>query len=209
MPNSIKKIQDENISKKPNIYLYWPNILDYFRFILVVMGFTLGTYYEYHAINASLYMFSHFLDLYDGSLARYLNQCSKFGIILDYTVDIVTEMIWFIQLVPLVPNHIKTLMVYAIVIDISGLVLCVHNSASGKYWKGSKYRPKWQNPFINENGYTRLGYSIVIWYQVFWASLYLSYYYEIPENVLNLLTIPMILELSSLTMILYEQIMLF
>ena len=138
-----------------------------------------------------------------------MNQCSKFGIVLDYTVDISTEFIWYIQLSPLIGKEIKTLIVYIILIDIFGLVLCVYNSANGSYWKGSSYRPTWQEPFITEKGYTRLGYSIVIWYQVFWGILYLSYFYNIHWSILTLLGIPMIMELSSLTMILYEQIMLF
>jgi len=206
-----KEIQSPTNPKKTffDVFYYLPNLLDFFRLYLVLTGFFLDNYFNLRVINAVFYVFSHFLDLYDGALAWYMNQCSKFGIVLDYTVDILTEVIWYIQLAPLVGVGFKTLMVYAITIDMFGLVFCVYNSASGSYWKGSSCRPKWQEPFINEKGYTRLGYSIVIWYQVFWATLYLSYFYSIHWTILTLLGIPMIFELSSLTMILYEQIMLF
>jgi len=192
-----------------DVWYFIPNLLDYLRLTLVISGFILGNYYQYHFLNALFYVFSHFLDMVDGAAARYFNQCSNFGIILDYTIDIVTEMIWFLQLAPLVSLNWRTLMVFAIVIDIFGLVFCVHNSAQGSYWKGSKCRPKWQEPFITDQGYTRFGYQIVFWYQIFWATFYLSHFYYIPPVIIYTLAIPMLLELASLTMIFYEQILLF
>tara|TARA_R100001163_G_C5068178_1_gene208079 strand:+ start:4457 stop:5062 length:606 start_codon:yes stop_codon:yes gene_type:complete len=193
-----------------DVWFYWPNLLDYFRLVLVISGFLLDSYYELHVLNALLYIFSHFLDLYDGSLARYMNQCSKFGVILDYSVDIISEMLWFIQLVPLVNSlYIKLLIVYVIIIDIFGLVFSVYNSAGGRYWKEIKERSIFQKPFINDKGYTRLGYSVVFWYQVFWGVLYLSYFYEVSNIIIIGLSIPFLLELLSLTMILHEQLLLF
>lgn len=204
--NQVKKEKGKTVS---DVWLYIPNLLDYLRLILVLVGFVLGNYYQYYFLNSLFYVFSHFLDMIDGPAARYFNQCSNFGVVLDYTIDIVTEMIWFLQLSPLVGLNWRTLMVLAIVIDVFGLVFSIYNSARGSYWKGTKYRPTWQEPFINDRGYTRLGYQIVLWYQIFWATFYLSYFYYIPSIIVCTLAIPMLLELASLTMILYEQILLF
>ena len=81
-----------------------PNLIDYLRLIFVIIGFVLGNFYQLHTANACLYVLSHVLDMVDGMAARYLDQCSTFGVILDYSIDIITEMIWFIQLTPLIHN---------------------------------------------------------------------------------------------------------
>ena len=183
----------------------------------MIIGFVLGNFYQLHTANACLYVLSHVLDMVDGMAARYLDQCSTFGVILDYSIDIITEMIWFIQLTPLIHNFsynnniangnsIMLLMVFIIMINIFGLVFAIYNSAQGKYWKSSPYRPRLQEPFINHKGYTKLGHGIVLFYQVFWAVYYISFFYSIPNLVLEILAFSALLEIISLTMILYEQL---
>lgn len=203
--------QDEKPKEKTlrNVFYYIPNLINYFRLYLVILGSFLDILFNFKLINVFFYIFSHFLDLYDECIARWLNQTSKFGVVLDYTVDIISEAIWFMQLFPLVSKDVKIFMVYMIIIDIFGLVFCVYNSARGTYWKGTECRPKLQNYFINDKGYTRLGYTVVLWYQIFWGFLYLSYFYYIPCILLVVLSVPMFMEAASLTMILYEQLLLF
>ena len=55
-------------------------------------------------------------------------------------------------------------------VNLGGLVMCTYNSASGRYWKDSPFRPQLQLPMINDKGYTVLGYSCVWLYQCFWAA---------------------------------------
>ena len=182
-----------------SVALYWPNILDYFRLGLVLVGISL----QDPLTNAILYTISHFLDLFDGKLARYLVLTSKCGIILGYTVDITTEIIWFFQLSAILPAWIPYFVIISI-IDLFGLVLGVYNSASGSYWNSEPCAL--QKPFINSKGYTILGYTFVFLYQVYWAFLYLSVFYSGLEYILYLLFIPALCNFWSLCIILYDQL---
>jgi CDP-diacylglycerol--inositol 3-phosphatidyltransferase len=76
--------QLSNITTK-QIYLYIPNLIDYTRVVLNVIGF----YYvkQYPNLFMFLYMTSYFLDDLDGIVARLLNQKSNFGAIIDMIID--------------------------------------------------------------------------------------------------------------------------
>ena len=78
-----------------SVYLYIPNLIGYVRVILLVVC------YCTFDINPSLfygsYLISFFLDAADGIAARYFNQCSDFGAILDMLTDrVATLMLAFI-----------------------------------------------------------------------------------------------------------------
>lgn len=59
--------------------LYVPNILGYARIYLALYG--LSQCIVDPAKTAALFFFSGILDMFDGPLARRLNQCSKFGVL--------------------------------------------------------------------------------------------------------------------------------
>lgn len=69
----------------PNIFLYYPNILDYLRVVFVALAF----YYSNSSPNIFFisYFLSFCLDLFDGMAARHFNQTSKFGGTLDMVID--------------------------------------------------------------------------------------------------------------------------
>jgi CDP-diacylglycerol--inositol 3-phosphatidyltransferase len=74
-----------DFSRAPNIILYVPNIMDYFRLIFLLIAF-------YYAKTSPiffivLYFISFALDAFDGKAARYLNQKSKLGATLDMVID--------------------------------------------------------------------------------------------------------------------------
>ncbi|XP_067649945.1 CDP-diacylglycerol--inositol 3-phosphatidyltransferase-like [Haliotis asinina] len=73
-----------------NVFLFVPNIIDYFRVIFAFMSF----YYMPHDhVKASvLYLLSGFLDAFDGHAARMLNQGSRLGHMLDQLIDRITTM---------------------------------------------------------------------------------------------------------------------
>ncbi|KAK2178466.1 hypothetical protein NP493_542g00015 [Ridgeia piscesae] len=73
--------------------LYIPNVIDYLRFVLVLMSWV--TYYSHPFSSAALYTVSISLDGVDGYLARKLKQQSEFGAWLDVVVDNIGRgMIW-------------------------------------------------------------------------------------------------------------------
>ncbi|CAO3590289.1 unnamed protein product [Absidia cylindrospora] len=84
----------DDILKKPvtkatqtsdNVFLYVPNIIGYTRIILAA----LSLYYMpiHPKACVVLYSISCLLDAVDGNAARYFNQCSRFGAVLDMVTD--------------------------------------------------------------------------------------------------------------------------
>lgn len=73
-----------------NVFLFVPNIIDYFRVILAFASF----YYmpTDYVLASSLYLLSGLLDAFDGYAARALNQTSKLGVMLDMLTDRFTTM---------------------------------------------------------------------------------------------------------------------
>lgn len=79
-----------NKKQQTSIYLYIPNIIDYFRFVFMIISF----YFSYS--NPTLFLIFYFLsfalDFFDGQAARRLNQCSRLGSCLDMIVDRLSTM---------------------------------------------------------------------------------------------------------------------
>jgi CDP-diacylglycerol--inositol 3-phosphatidyltransferase len=70
-------------TKSPVFFI--PNILDYVRIILLIAVIFLFATHTYYAI--ALYALNSILDGLDGTLARLLNQQSKLGALLDFSID--------------------------------------------------------------------------------------------------------------------------
>ncbi|KAI8391008.1 CDP-alcohol phosphatidyltransferase-domain-containing protein [Radiomyces spectabilis] len=68
-----------------NVFLFVPNLIGYTRIILA----SLSLYYmPWHPkVCVTLYGISCLLDAVDGNAARYFDQCSKFGAVLDMVTD--------------------------------------------------------------------------------------------------------------------------
>ncbi|KAK5662849.1 hypothetical protein OQA88_6260 [Cercophora sp. LCS_1] len=72
-------VATEEVSE--NIFLFWPNIIGYWRIVLAIGALW---YMPLHPRTCSLlYSVSCLLDALDGYAARYLNQSTKFGAVLD------------------------------------------------------------------------------------------------------------------------------
>lgn len=68
-----------------NVFLFVPNIIGYARIILAIMS---CYYMPFDHVRASLYyIVSGLLDAADGYAARFLNQSSRFGAMLDQLTD--------------------------------------------------------------------------------------------------------------------------
>ncbi|KAI6085097.1 CDP-alcohol phosphatidyltransferase-domain-containing protein [Hypoxylon rubiginosum] len=72
-------------SPRENIFLFWPNIIGYFRIVLAIASLY---YMPLHPRTCSLlYSISCLLDALDGYAARYFQQSTKFGAVLDMVTD--------------------------------------------------------------------------------------------------------------------------
>ncbi|GBC08061.1 hypothetical protein RclHR1_00790011 [Rhizophagus clarus] len=90
MANKIKQQQHETLPPSPkkqvkNVFLFIPNIIGFIRVILAILSL-------YYMPNKpwtcmGLYTFSCLLDAVDGNAARYFDQCSEFGTVLDMVTD--------------------------------------------------------------------------------------------------------------------------
>ncbi|KAI8960859.1 CDP-alcohol phosphatidyltransferase-domain-containing protein [Daldinia sp. FL1419] len=70
---------------KENIFLFWPNIIGYSRIVLAIASLY---YMPLHPRTCSiLYSISCLLDALDGYAARYFQQSTKFGAVLDMVTD--------------------------------------------------------------------------------------------------------------------------
>ncbi|KAI8887694.1 CDP-diacylglycerol--inositol 3-phosphatidyltransferase [Backusella circina FSU 941] len=81
-----KTVQEKQVVRSnENIFLFIPNLIGYTRIILA----SLSLYYmPWHPkVCVTLYCISCLLDAVDGNAARYFNQCSKFGAVLDMVTD--------------------------------------------------------------------------------------------------------------------------
>jgi phosphatidylglycerophosphate synthase len=71
-------------TKKKQVLLYWPNVVDYVRLLLAVGLFSWWDHRMRPLLFASLYIVGFVLDGVDGMLARRLNQvsCNSLGALL-------------------------------------------------------------------------------------------------------------------------------
>ncbi|CAK7209547.1 phosphatidylinositol synthase 1 (CDP-alcohol phosphatidyltransferase1) [Sporothrix curviconia] len=68
-----------------NIFLFWPNVIGYFRIVLAIASLY---YMPLHPRTCSLlYSVSCLLDALDGYAARYFEQSTRFGAVLDMVTD--------------------------------------------------------------------------------------------------------------------------
>ncbi|XP_058036783.1 CDP-diacylglycerol--inositol 3-phosphatidyltransferase isoform X2 [Ahaetulla prasina] len=88
--------------KQENIFLFVPNLIGYARIILACIAF----YYmpTSPSLASFFYLFSGFLDAFDGHAARALNQGTRFGAMLDMLTDRCTTMCLLVNLAMLYPE---------------------------------------------------------------------------------------------------------
>ncbi|KAI1632322.1 CDP-diacylglycerol-inositol 3-phosphatidyltransferase-like protein PIS [Biscogniauxia mediterranea] len=76
---------DAKASPSENVFLFWPNIIGYSRIVLAIASLY---YMPLHPRTCSLlYSISCLLDALDGYAARYFNQSTRFGAVLDMVTD--------------------------------------------------------------------------------------------------------------------------
>ncbi|XP_041377184.1 CDP-diacylglycerol--inositol 3-phosphatidyltransferase-like [Gigantopelta aegis] len=108
-----------------NVFLFIPNIIDYFRIIFAFISFY---YMPFAPVKASVcYLLSGFLDAFDGHAARMLNQGSKLGAMLDQLTDRITTMCLCAALCHFYPSYMLFFQ-FSMALDIFSHWIHLHSS---------------------------------------------------------------------------------
>lgn len=161
-----------------NIFLFVPNLIGYARIVLAIVSFHYMPTSPHIAVFC--YLLSGLLDAFDGHAARYLNQGTKFGAMLDMLTDRCATMCLCVVLAMFYPKWALFFQLM-MALDISSHWLHMHCSMM----KGSESH---KNIDLSGNPILRLYYTsrkflffMCAGNELFYAMLYLIYFYEGPE----------------------------
>jgi phosphatidylglycerophosphate synthase len=138
------------------VALFWPNILCYARIALAFVGL----FYAKNSNNSTnngdnsirsftaivLWIGSAFLDLFDGLLARLLNQSSQLGVLLDIIADNTLRTSVWVAVAMVTPHAVLQLLAVAIVCTewITLVVTQLHAvQRGGEHWKKQRENDPW------------------------------------------------------------------
>jgi CDP-diacylglycerol--inositol 3-phosphatidyltransferase len=110
-----------------SVWLYVPNIIGYSRILFACLAF----YYIYtdHILFFIFYSLSAVLDIADGHAARALDQCSKFGAILDMVTDRASTTCLIVVLAQFYPKYSLGFL-FLIALDIISHFAHIYSSLS-------------------------------------------------------------------------------
>ena len=151
------------------VFFFVPNIIGYVRYFLVFSVLLLFRSHPF--VTAFLYSFSQVLDHFDGYAARKLNQCSKFGAVLDMVCDRVSDAVILCILAEFYPSYSWCFML-AIILDISSHWFQMYSAAcEGEHHKESK--TKWK---VLEQYYSNkvVFEGLIAGNEIFFVTCYLS-----------------------------------
>ncbi len=85
------------------VFLFVPNIIGYLRFAFLFAIFPI--YNTHPLLSVTFYGLSQLLDAFDGMAARYFNQSTRFGAVLDMVCDRASNGVMLAILSSLVPEY--------------------------------------------------------------------------------------------------------
>jgi len=106
-----------------DVFLFYPNLIGYGRIVTGIISFLFMPYN--HVIASVLYIISSLLDAVDGHVARYYNQCTRLGAMLDQLTDRCATMALMMMLAHLYPRWMFLFQLSA-VIDMASHWLHLH-----------------------------------------------------------------------------------
>jgi CDP-diacylglycerol--inositol 3-phosphatidyltransferase len=111
------------------VFLFIPNIIGYFRIALLLSA----TYYSRTNPVATIlsYGISQLLDLFDGMAARYFDQSTTFGSVLDMVCDRLADAIMLAILANLYPDY-AFFFYFDIMLDIGSHWYQMYATLAGK-----------------------------------------------------------------------------
>ncbi|XP_026481312.1 CDP-diacylglycerol--inositol 3-phosphatidyltransferase-like [Ctenocephalides felis] len=160
-----------------NIFLFVPNLIGYGRVILAIISFYfMPTNY---VVACGCYIISGLLDAVDGHAARYFNQSTKFGAILDQLTDRCGTMCLLVTLSYFYPKYMF-LFQLSICIDIACHWIYLHSSLlQGKV--SHKFIDMSENPIMHLYYTSKpVLFGMCAGNEAFYAALYLLYFTEGP-----------------------------
>ncbi|XP_015119686.1 CDP-diacylglycerol--inositol 3-phosphatidyltransferase isoform X2 [Diachasma alloeum] len=91
------------MTETENVFIFVPNLIGFARVVLAIISF----YYmpTHHVVAIWCYVTSALLDAVDGHAARYFNQSTKFGAMLDQLTDRVGTMCLLVNLSMFYPAY--------------------------------------------------------------------------------------------------------
>ncbi|KAF9392536.1 CDP-diacylglycerol-inositol 3-phosphatidyltransferase [Podila verticillata] len=115
----------KNNAADENVFLFIPNLIGYTRIILA--GVSLYYMPSHPKTCMLLYSISCLLDAVDGQAARYYDQCSKFGAVLDMVTDRCTTACLLCYLASAYPTY-AVLFQFLIALDVSSHYMHMYSS---------------------------------------------------------------------------------
>lgn len=151
------------------VALYIPNVMGYARIILSFIGLYLSSSRPVAAIWT--WLFSASLDLFDGIVARALNQASSLGILIDIIADnILRCSVWIAAC--LSRNDPLTSIVACLLISVEWTtMLATQLSADNRHWKQDRQEDPWLVQMCFRNNF-RNSMGIVVIYGLFSAGMW-------------------------------------
>ncbi|KAI5635518.1 CDP-alcohol phosphatidyltransferase domain-containing protein [Phthorimaea operculella] len=162
---------------KENIFLFVPNIIGFARVILAIISFY---YMPTHCVLAcTCYVVSALLDAFDGHAARYFNQSTKFGAMLDQLTDRAGTACLMMTLATFYPQYTFWFQI-SMAIDITCHWLYLHTTTlQGK--TSHKFIDMSENPIMHLY-YTNktVLFCMCAGNEAFYAALYVMHFYTGP-----------------------------
>ena len=163
------------------VALYIPNLMGYARILSAFIGLYLSPTQPVAAIWT--WLASASLDLFDGIIARALNQTSSLGILIDICADnILRSSIWMAAVVS--QNNPSTMIIACLFISVEWITMLATQLSADVHWKEERDEDRWlvQKCFSN-NFRNPLG--IFVMYGLFSAGMwtYGSSYQVFHDNI--------------------------
>ncbi|XP_065584246.1 CDP-diacylglycerol--inositol 3-phosphatidyltransferase-like [Artemia franciscana] len=160
-----------------NVFLFIPNLIGYIRVVFGIAA--LYVMPSQPTIAATLYLLSGILDAFDGHAARYFNQSSQFGAMLDMLTDRCMTMALLVNLATFYPSWVFAFQL-SMVTDISCHWIHIHTSLLlGK--RSHKCISPSENTFLRFYYTSRTFlFTMCAGNELFYAMLYLLYFTEGP-----------------------------
>lgn len=163
-----------------NVFLFIPNIIDYGRVVTAILSF----YYmrTNYLLATFWYLLSGILDAIDGHVARWLNQGSKLGALLDMLIDRCATMCLLGALCHFYPHYMLFFQI-SMSIDIASHWFHVQSSLM-KGATSHKMMDLGANPILRHYYHNRIILFVMCAAnELFYCMLYLTYFTSGPLNV--------------------------
>lgn len=155
------------------IFHYIPNYIGYLRVITAVISFQLMKSHPIYC--TSIYAFSCLLDALDGHAARYYNQTSRFGAVLDMVTDRCTTSSLICFLCVLYPDYA---LIFQLLVSLDLASHYMHMYATLQTGGKSHKNIDKESSFLLNLYYTnrKVLFSICAFNELFYIALYLYYF---------------------------------